>query len=580
MSKQRPQPKRRKHNATFWRDGTYLEQPYWWPGTEPPRVRAGWKRAAGVVSLAWLAYSLVSHPVATERAVLLVLGPVTGVALVLAFRRWQGWEHDRTVIKPLASRLAGVLDQEVRERRQWLDVPPDYGTSDQAKIVVGVPADFTAAERDMEDITRAVTVSTGWAAPVPSHELKSRHPRLVYAQRQLPPLAVGLPDILPYIEAAGLREIILGLRAGGDVESIDLNAEAPHAAFSGTTKSGKTEATKNAGAQWCYHGGLVLCLDYKLISHMWADQLPSVAYARDPDEIHAAMMWLAWDEYDANGVIVKPSELTRRKRILLAAKRAGTTPDLGPPILILGEERNATNRVIRRHWRRTGGRGGAPALEALDESGETGRELLVHVWHVAQRLSAKASGSDGSRDAMENIGAIITKDAKEATWKLIGDGHPQPPKSGHPGRFQLIRPEGVTEYQGVLYDKNPVKSDAIARKLALSGTVARWPRGMPLARRGPLLVPAGIGQGAHARQEGTEQPFVVGHDDPVLTAGEGPQRAVKLAAMVAAGLFPSIAAARKAAQRQGWQPVGGDKHTGYEYAVADAYEYLNAKGRR
>lgn len=577
MSRQQRPP---EHDATFWHDGTYGEASYWSRSGEPRRALAGWKKLLISAVLFALMIGLAVHRTATEWLLALCLGPAAGTYAALCFRRWQERWHDRTVTKPLAYRLAGVLDQEVADRRSWLDVPQDYATDDKAKIVIDVPPDFTGADRDMEDITRAVTVSTGWIAPVPSPELKSRHPRLVYAQRQVPPLAVGLPDILPYIEAAGPREVICGLAAGNDVTSINLDAEAPHVAFSGRTKSGKTEWAKNLAAQWCYHGGLVMILDYKLVSHMWADQLPMVSYARDPDEIHAVMMWLAWNEYDANGVIVKPSELERRKRALLAAKREGRKPDLGPPILVLGEERNATSRVMRRHHRRTGGRGAAPALEAIDEIGETGRELGIHVLHIAQRLSAKASGSDGSRDAMENIGAINAKDVTESTWKLIGDGHPQPPKSGHPGRFQLIRPEGVTEYQGVLYDKDPAKSDAIAKELAMSGTVAEPRFDMPLVNRGGLLVPAGIGQREHARQDGPEQAFVVGRDDPVLPAGTGAAGAATIAQMVAAGLFVSKQAARKLPKRHGWRPVVEDDVNGHQYDLRDVYEYLNARGKR
>jgi hypothetical protein len=579
--KQKQKPARRpKSDATFWRDGTYFKRPYWWWGDEPPKVPAGWKILARVLVLVMVAYGLAAHRTGTALLLAMVLGTAAGVYGVVLFRRLQDWGHDRTVVKPLAARVAGVLDQVVADRRSWLAVPQNYSTSDDAKIVVEVPPDFTAAERDMEDITRAVTVSTGWVAPNVAPELKSRHPRLVYTQRLLPPLSVGLPDILSYIEAAGPREMILGLEAGRDVTSINLDSEEPHFAFGGTTGSGKSEFGKNSAAQFLYHGGILIILDTKLVSHMWADGLPNVSYARTPDEIHDVMMWLSWDQYDASGVVVKPSELTRRKQVLLAARRGGVKPELGPPLLILAEERNATGRVLKRHWRRTGGRGGAPALEAIDETGETGRQLEVHVLHIAQRLSAKASSSDGSRDAMENIGAIVTKDPKEATWKLIADGYAQPPKSGHKGRYQLIRSDGVSEFQGVLYDQDPDRADAIARKLAMSGTVAVPRFDMPLVARGGLLVPAGIGPGGQACQEGSEQGFVLGQDAPVLSSGEGPARAVTLAAATAAGLFVSKQAARKAAQREEWEPVGGDKYSGYTYALTDLYEYQKAKGKR
>jgi hypothetical protein len=322
-----------------------------------------------------------------------------------------------------------------------------------------------------------------------------------------------------------------------------------------------------------------MVLDYKLVSHMWADGLPNVCYARTPAEIHEALLWLGWDECDADGNVIRPSELTRRKEVVLAATRNREQTAL-TRLLIVAEERNATTRILKRHWRRIGGKGTSPALEALDETGETGRQICVNVLHIAQRLSAKASGSDGSRDAMENIGAIVTKDPTEQTWKLLAGGHTQPPKSGHPGRYQLIRSQGVTEYQGALYDRDKERSDAMARELAMAGTVAEPRFDMPFVNRGGLLVPAGMGHDAFARQEGSEQAFVVGHEPGVLPAGAGPAGAVTLAEAVAAGLFVSKAAARKAAQRRGWEPVEEDPAGGHRYAVADLAAYKESRGRR
>jgi len=409
--------------------------------------------------------------------------------------------------------------------------------------------------------------------------LGGRAPCLVYRHAIPPPEGVSLADIRPYIEAAKPSEVVLGLAAKAAKTGLDLDDETPHVGVSMSTGLGKSEIAKNVAAQVLYHGGIVMILDYKLVSHMWADGLPSVSYARTPAEIHEALMWLGWDECDGDGNVLKPSELTRRKQVILAATRNREQSNL-TRLLIIAEERNATTRILKRHWRRIGGKGASPALEALDEGGETGRQVCVNVLHIAQRLSAKASGSDGSRDAMENISAIITKDPPEQTWKLLAGGHTQPPRSGHPGRYQEIRSQGVTEYQGVLYHRDKELSDAMARELAMAGTVAEPRFDMPFVHRGGLLVPAGMGQMGLARQGDSEQPFDLTPEPSVLTAGEGPARAVKLAEAVAAGLFVSIYAARKVAQRQGWEPVGGDRYTGFTYSVQDIYAYLRAKENR
>ena len=118
------------------------------------------------------------------------------------------------------------------------------------------------------------------------------------------------------------------------------------------------------------------------------------------------------------------------------------------------------------------------------------------------------------------------------------------------------------------------------RELAVAGTVTPCPAGMPGITRGQPSIPAGSGHDASAFQEGSEQAIDVTQQPPVLTSGAGPARAVKLAEAVASGMFVSIAAARKVAQRQGWEPVGGDRYTGFTYSVQDIYAYLRAKESR
>jgi len=570
----------RRSDATFWSDGTTTRHAYWGPAQAWWWRRAGWKRALAKAPVIPAAYGMLFHRAVTERALAVATGAAGGLGLVRFFTWREQWGHDRAVVKPLACRLTALLDQPVRDRRSWLTVPPDYGTDDAAEIVIGVPEDFTAADRDMEDLTRAVTVSTGWMAPKAEPVLRSRHPRLVYTKSLPPPPAVSLEDIRPHIDAARPSEVILGLARKSEPARLDLDSETPMLGFSMSTGEGKSEAAKNVAAQVLYHGGILMILDYKLVSHMWADGLRNVCYARTPAEIQEALMWLAWDDYDDDGNVMRASELTRRKQVVLAARRAGQKPNPGPRLLVLAEERNATARAIRRFHRRMGGKGAPPALESLDETGETGRQVCVNKLDVAQRFSAKASGSDGSADARENIGAIVTKDPKEATWKMLAGGHAQPPRSGHKGRYQLITAPGVTEFQGVLYHKDPVESDRIARELAMAGTIGQVPHDMPFVYRGPLLVPAGMGQDARARQEGSEQGFVLGPEVGVLTAGEGPGRAVTLAEAVAAGVFVSIGAARKAAQRRGWEPAGGTRAGGWEYRVEDLYAYKREQEKR
>jgi hypothetical protein len=583
MSKRKQQQRKaRPHDATFWRDGTYAARPYWWWRAEPPSAWAGWKKWGLGAAGGLLVYGMGAHRMVTEWALALTCGPAAGVAAVAQFRKLQGWGHHRLVVRPLAYRLAGVIDQPVSNPRAWIDVPPDYQARDDAEIVIEVPPDFTAAEQDMKDITRAVTVTTGWLAPDAGLQLKSRHPRLVYTKSLPPPEFVTLADIRAEIGTAAEHEVILGLGKKRAVTSLSIDTDTPHLAASMGSGDGKSTFAMNMAAQLAFHGAFIVILDQKALSHMWANGLPNVAYADTPEDIHELLCWLAFDDRGDDGRIVRPSEITRRKRLGKAtADLSGEVHgDVGPRVFVLAEELNALQKELKRIWRHMGGKGPSPAAEALDVILFTGRQFKVHVLQIAQRLSAKASGSDGTADSRENIGAIVFKDAKEQTWKLLADGHAQPPKSGHPGRYQLVTRKEVTEFQGVMYDRDKLRAAQMARELAMAGAVAEARWDMPFVYRGPLLVPAGVGQEASARQEGSEQGFVLGPEAGVLTAGEGPGRALTLAKAAAAGIFVSVDAARKAQQRHGWEPVGGTKAGGFKYRVEDLYAYKLEQEKR
>jgi hypothetical protein len=171
-------------------------------------------------------------------------------------------------------------------------------------------------------------------------------------------------------------------------------------------------AAMNVSTQHLWHGGIVVMLDYKLMSHMWARGLPNVAYAGTPSELHAMLCWIANDDEHE-------SELTRRKQVALASAdiRGNVTADIGPRILSVAEELNVTQKILKAYWRKIGGKGPSPAAEALDEVMFTGRQLRVHVLQIGQRLSAKAPSDSGSADSRENLGAIVFSNPSASTWR-------------------------------------------------------------------------------------------------------------------------------------------------------------------
>ncbi|MEY2233014.1 MULTISPECIES: hypothetical protein [Streptomyces] len=106
-----------------------------------------------------------------------------------------------------------------------------------------------------------------------------------------------------------------------------------------------------------HHGSLVFVLDTKRISHPWASGLLGVTYCRDIADIHDALVHLG---------------LEGRRRVRVADELGiGADPnDIGPRLLILLEEVNATMKQLARYWekiRESGDPKVSPAVDALNE---------------------------------------------------------------------------------------------------------------------------------------------------------------------------------------------------------------------
>lgn len=134
-----------------------------------------------------------------------------------------------------------------------------------------------------------------------------------------------------------------------------------------------------------YLGAVLLILDPKRISHMWARGLPNVAYARDDHELHAALLWLAGEVAWRNREADKSADV-----------EGNVHGDVGPRIFVIAEELNAMMKRLRAYWRTVRESGDpvrSPALDALDEVMFTGRQVRVNVLMIGQRLSAEATAA-------------------------------------------------------------------------------------------------------------------------------------------------------------------------------------------
>jgi hypothetical protein len=165
-----------------------------------------------------------------------------------------------------------------------------------------------------------------------------------------------------------------------------------------------------------------------------------------------------------------------------------------------------------------------------------GRQVLVNLVYMGQRLSVKAIGGDG--DARESIGTLAFGRYSASNWKMLAPDFAMPPQSRAPGRIQVVTDQ-VRECQAVFMTAGE------ARELALAGAVAVPPAGMPYVRAVATETPAPI--------SGADMQVVSKTAAPVLD----PPAAVSLSEAVAGGIVScSLHAVRKASQRDPEFPGG------------------------
>jgi len=440
---------------------------------------------------------------ATERFLMRL--SLDAVALTLMFAgalAWQ-WRHYRRWLRPLhlaAHQLAEI--PRGRSPAPWSVNPWLRIDRDRTHVTAALPAGWPADEKDKQRLVAIIVAKTGIPNPCPSWHLAGPKPMLELNSAEPPPAKVPLVNARPYIERARSDEIVWGLGRGGVPVVTSLSGDSPHAGLSMGSGAGKSIAARAFLAQMLYRGCIGMILDYKMISHQWARDLPNVMIYRRPREIHDALCWLGGDPTrDITG------EAHRRNEVALAgADMDGNVHAVvGPRLIVVCEELNATMSMLRGHWRqqRNDDRSlpqRSPALDALDAVNLMGRQVLLNLLYMGQRLSVKAIGGDG--DARESIGVIAFGRFKESNWKMLAGDFPIPAKNLTPGRIQVVT-DKVQECQGVFM------TAAQARELALAGEVSPLPHDMP----GTRAVPGGT----RPAISGAEQAFVPGNE-PIVPA--------------------------------------------------------------
>lgn len=481
----RPMDGERKTDATFWRAGTRV-LPKVEAKVSRSSYRAGWQRLtfrigglAATGGASWALWENQDPALATARDVWENPDPtlatlesggiaaasaaaVGGVAYGLLTRKRR--EFMREWVTPLHEALAVPLGMsELTDPRRYLHVPRDF-SDDDAQIRIDVPTHMRFNEDLVADLIvkklALENVSFTWRRA-------GNDTHVIVKKRKVPPKMLRLSD-------PGVREILakmpesaplIGLGSGKKKVSVDLDDDSPHVLISAGTGGGKSTILRAICCQFVHNGAHAYVLDFKRISHTWARGVPGVTYCRDIGEIHDALVHLAQEG---------------RNRLALAEQLADDVLEkepwrVGPRIVILLEEVNATMAQLKRYWakiRESGDAKTSPAVDALAEILYMGRQVRLHVLLVAQSATANAVGGPAMREQFAT--RILVRYTLNAWRMLVPEVSPIPMASDHHGRVQVVTRGRAQETQVLNL------SNAEAREWAMSGVHAQGKTGPTL----------------------------------------------------------------------------------------------------
>ncbi|MET8944581.1 pRL2-11 [Streptomyces sp. NPDC004542] len=409
-------------------------------------------------------------------------------------------EFMREWVTPLHEAIAVPLGiSELTDPRRYLHIPRNF-SDDDAQIRIDVPTHMRFNEDLVADLIvkklALENVSFTWRRA-------GNDTHVIVKKRLAPPKVLRLSD-------PGVREILakmpesaplIGLGAGKKKVSVDLDHDSPHVLISAGTGGGKSTILRCITCQFIHNGALAYVLDFKRISHTWARGVPGVTYCRDISEIHDALVYLAQEG---------------RRRLALAEELDDDVLDrepwrVGPRLVILLEEVNATMAQLKRYWakiRESGDPKTSPAVDALAEILFMGRQVRLHVLLVAQSATARAIGGPEMRENFST--RILVRYTLNAWRMLVPQVSPIPMPTEHPGRAQVVTGGRAHETQVLNL------SNAEAREWAMSGAHSNARTGLALQKPPTPAAPVEF-------QKAADGPQTTGPDDQIITLPKGPE---------------------------------------------------------
>lgn len=422
-------------------------------------------------------------------AVLLLVGMLINPAATLATARvalwvvvvagtWMTWEwcrryaHRRELVAPLAQWLADRLKDAcyIHAPRTWIQIPVDVW--DRPSRIYLSPTYSPATDSAEKAFVKQLGRKIGLTNPSFTFQLQGAQPFLELWPAPAPRAQVLYtdPEVRALYEEAGEGVYFFGLGPRDQPIYFDLVKGAPHIGWSMPTNTGKSTNTRPSIAKFLHDGGLVLILDPKMDSQLWATDLPGVRYCDSTPQIHQALMWLSKEVDRRNAIAKEHSDI-----------HGNVDPDLvGPRILVIVEEINSMEVDLAAHWRKIRQPGDpikSDALSALGRALNMGRARRIYIWPIAQELLVQCLGGPAAK---ANLSTRVLGRARTPTWNKLAPECKRngryPPYMGEQGRVYVVDTDEATPAQGMFMTPED------AREYAQSGVQAVFPEWNEAAR--------------------------------------------------------------------------------------------------
>ncbi len=293
---------------------------------------------------------------------------------------------------------------------------------------VYLPPKHPMPDGDRENLLELIQGRLGSEAIDGRFNMEGSSPYLELFVPQQPPTLLTWEEML---ERADSSAPYLGQSAAGEMRW-EPGDETPHFGVAGKTGSGKTELMAWVVAQAMRGGAGLMVIDIKGFSHEWAADIPGVYYARSPQGIHDALIWLADEMYR------RINERVQKRQYVF------------PQLIVILEERNSTQDALRALWgeiKPRGMTGKSPAITAIDAVLSQARAVQINVIMAGQETAEPKVG------AKVNYGAwAISAKMEKNHWRNVGADRKPTTNTTIRGRWGWVNGGQVTMFQAAFPD--------------------------------------------------------------------------------------------------------------------------------